>query len=195
VSKSIDPEQPAFMRVPVKCIPTVVSALEAAGFASQAKDVAEFTRYYTDPVLNAEREEWVARADAEAREGEVEFDSDSTISGSDGGQYVLGWVWVDGPDASELDAGEMADEVLGELKDLEECLVSVRTWGSGEKFLCVETLGDRYAWTEDVGGRGDDVYSLCMGLADALREKGVPKVYLDKAEWEARLSSTGLPPA
>jgi hypothetical protein len=33
-----------------------------------------------------------------ARDGEVEFDSDAMISGSEGGQYVLGWIWVDATD-------------------------------------------------------------------------------------------------
>lgn len=97
----IDPEQPCFLRVPVKCVPAVLDGLHGAGFTKEAQDVEDFTRPYTDPELNAMREAWCRRADAEARDGEVEFDSDSTFSGSEGGQYTLGWVWVDGDGADD----------------------------------------------------------------------------------------------
>jgi hypothetical protein len=92
----IDPEQPAFLRVPVKCLPTIIKALKKAGFKQVAGDVEQFTRDYTDPEADAERRRWLAKADELARDGEIEFDSDATISHSgDGGQYVLGWMWVD----------------------------------------------------------------------------------------------------
>ena len=103
MSEAIDPEQPMFLRVPVKCLEIVLSALRSAGFEKEAAAVSSFTRDYVDPGANANRLKWVARADAEARDGEVEFDSDATISHSEGGQYVLGWVWVDGP--GDLDEG------------------------------------------------------------------------------------------
>lgn len=100
LAEGIDPEQPAFLRVPVKCIATVVAALAAAGFKQEAKSVEEFTKDYTDPKLNAEREKWIERAGG--KDGEFEFDTDSTISHSDDdGEYVLGWVWVYGPKNEE----------------------------------------------------------------------------------------------
>jgi hypothetical protein len=87
-----------FCRIPVKCRDVVISALRAAGFAQEARDVESFTRDYVDPKANANRLKWVGRADIVARDGEIEFDSDATISHSEsGGEYVLGWVWVDGP--------------------------------------------------------------------------------------------------
>lgn len=92
----IDPEQGAFLRVPVKCLPTVVEALKAAGFEAEARSVESFTRDYTDEEANENRKKWLRRARGVARDGEVEFDSDATISHSDDkGQYVLAWVWVD----------------------------------------------------------------------------------------------------
>jgi hypothetical protein len=107
---AIDPTQPAFLRVPVCCIPVIVDALRAAGFAQEAKDVESFTHQYTDPEANAERVRWLAKADAEATDGEVEFDSDVAISYSEDGQYVLGWVWTyedkeDDEDGEEIEAG------------------------------------------------------------------------------------------
>jgi hypothetical protein len=95
----VDPEQLAFLRVPVKCITLVVTALRTAGFTQEAERVSEFTKNYTDPTANAARHEWLVRAEAQAaKAGEIEFDSDATISGSEeGGEYVLGWVWVYGP--------------------------------------------------------------------------------------------------
>jgi hypothetical protein len=104
----IDPQQPAFLRVPVKCLPTVIAALKSAGFEAEAKAVEDFTRDYTDPEANAERLEWLAKADEEAKDGEVEFDSDATISHSEGGQYVLGWVWVYGEEEDGLKSRQNA---------------------------------------------------------------------------------------
>ena len=86
----IDPEQPMFLRLPVKCRQLVLDALTVGGFEQQAKDVESFTNDYVDPRANADRLAWIDRADEEARDGEVEFDSDATISHSEGGQYVLG---------------------------------------------------------------------------------------------------------
>lgn len=100
----IDPEQPAFLRVPVKCISTVVAALKDAGFEAEAKAVEVFTRDYTDPEANANRLAWLEKASEQAgKSGEVEFDCDATISHSDDpGEYVLGWVWIEGEkDSSE----------------------------------------------------------------------------------------------
>lgn len=95
----IDPEQPCMLRVPVKCVPTVVAALAAAGFAIEAEAVERFARDYTDPAADAARRRWLKLAEAVAADGEVEFDADATISHSaDNGQYVLGWVWVDAPE-------------------------------------------------------------------------------------------------
>lgn len=105
----IDPEQPMFLRLPVKCLQPVLDALRASGYESEAKAVESFTRHYVDPEKNADRLEWVARADEKARDGEIEFDSDATISDSEGGQYVLGWVWVDGEDEDE-DADDEDEE-------------------------------------------------------------------------------------
>ena len=100
---SVDPDQPAFVRVPVGCLPTVFAALRAAGYDGAAKDAESFTRHYTDPGLNAERLRWLERArDVRLKYGDIEFDSDATISESDdSGEYVLGWVWVEGPAAPE----------------------------------------------------------------------------------------------
>ena len=100
----IDPEQPAFIRVPVKCLPTIISALMEDNYVQEAKTVQEFSRDYTDPEANAERLLWLERAEKWREWGEVEFDSDATISHStDNGQYVLGWIWVDGPEEEEED--------------------------------------------------------------------------------------------
>src|SRR5262245_32103294 len=49
----IDPEQPAFIRIPVKTIPTVVGALKAAAFADTSAEVERFSRNYTDAEANA----------------------------------------------------------------------------------------------------------------------------------------------
>ena len=54
----IDPEQPCFCRIPVKAIPVVTTALRQAGMENEAKQVESFTRYYTDPALNAIRLHW-----------------------------------------------------------------------------------------------------------------------------------------
>jgi hypothetical protein len=95
------PDQPVFLRVPAAAVPAVLAGLRAGGHAAEAARVEAFVRDYLDPAANAERLRWLARADDQtARDGEVEFDSDATISHSDDpvrGQYVLGWVWVDGP--------------------------------------------------------------------------------------------------
>lgn len=107
----IDQEQPAFMRLPVRLIPTVLKALEDSGEVNAAKEVRSFTKHYTDEDLNKYREEWVARAeDLHGRDGEVEFDSDSTVSGSEGGEYVLAWVWVADDDDDEDEEEEDTDE-------------------------------------------------------------------------------------
>jgi len=100
MSKPIDPEHPAFLRVPVKCIPIVTEALRAAGFATEAAQVNDFTKMYTDPDLNVVREKWLEHAIATTqKDGEVEFDSDAIPSRTqDKGEYILGWVWVDEPE-------------------------------------------------------------------------------------------------
>jgi hypothetical protein len=105
---AIDPEQPAFIRVPVKAISVITAALEAVGMKKEANEVEAFARDYTDPEANANRESWLAEANGMARDGEIEFDSDSTISHSEGGEYVLGWVWVKGDE--EEDEDEENDE-------------------------------------------------------------------------------------
>lgn len=111
VLPAIDPDQPAFIRVPVKCIPTVIESLARAVFTQESRSVADFSRDYTDPVLNAERLRWLDLADEQvARDGHIEIDSDATISRSDdNGGYVLAWVWVDGDDEPEED--EIHDDV------------------------------------------------------------------------------------
>jgi hypothetical protein len=101
-----NPEDDCFLRVPVKAVPAVVAALRAAGLPEEAAEVEGFARQYTDPAVNARRVWWRDRADGEARDGEVEFDSDAAISHSPGaGEYVLGWVWVDGPGEDEFCSG------------------------------------------------------------------------------------------
>lgn len=96
----IDPDQPIFLRVPFKCRELIIDALKAGGFKGEAKQVAEFTKDYATPRANAIREAWVKRAIAQrAKDGEIEFDSDATISHSDDpGEYVLGWVWIEEPE-------------------------------------------------------------------------------------------------
>lgn len=97
---ALDPEQPMFLRLPLKCRQVVIDALNAAGFLQEAKNCKEFTEDYADPGRNANREAWLALAKGTvAKDGEIEFDSDATISHSgDKGEYVLGWVWVEDPD-------------------------------------------------------------------------------------------------
>lgn len=94
---AIDPTQPVFLRVPVKCLRTIIDALLAAGFSQEANEVQDFTHAYTDPAANAERQRWLNLAEETvAKDGEIEFDADATISHStDNGEYVLGWIWVD----------------------------------------------------------------------------------------------------
>lgn len=102
MAKKLDPEQPMFLRVPLKCRLTVIKALQKAGFETEARRVLEFTRDYALTKANRNRLKWLERADEQvAKDGHIEFDSDATISHSEGGQYVLGWVWVDGPEEEE----------------------------------------------------------------------------------------------
>lgn len=118
----IDPEQPAFIRVPVKAIPLIIDLLRREGLESEADAAETFTEYYTNPDLNALRERWIDHAGG--KDGQIEFDSDSTISqSSEEGEYVLGWVWVDGPLPCQLCdtelesrpplSGHLDDEFLG----------------------------------------------------------------------------------
>lgn len=102
MSDQIDPDQPMFLRAPVKCRAVILEALRAAGFEQEARDVETFTKDYVDPKGNANRLKWLERADEQRQEyGKIEFDSDATIShSSDNGEYVLGWVWVEGPEPS-----------------------------------------------------------------------------------------------
>ncbi len=95
--------QNMMIRIPANCLSTVLLALRAAGFEDEAKKVEEFTHEYIDPAANANRVMWVERArEQHGKDGEIEFDDDSTISLSeDNGEYVLGWVWVDGDEQEE----------------------------------------------------------------------------------------------
>jgi hypothetical protein len=106
LAPEIDPDRRAFIRVRVGCIPAIVLALNRAGFEEDALAVAEFSRQYTDPVSNEDRLYWLEKAEAVAKDGEIEFDLDGAISGSEGGQYVLGWVWVDGDEEDDEDEPE-----------------------------------------------------------------------------------------
>jgi hypothetical protein len=103
----IDPDQPMFLRVPVKCLTVILEALRAAGYEQEAKEAESFTRDYVDPKANADRLKWLERAEEQKQKyGEIEFDSDATISHSDdNGEYVLGWVWVEGSEAPEQTEG------------------------------------------------------------------------------------------
>lgn len=103
---AIDPEQPMFLRIPVKCFDVVHAALLAAGHTQVANAVDSFTRDYRFKRENARRLKWIELADerhgGDGGDGEPEFDSDSTVSHSDDdGEYVLGWVWVSTPDEWE----------------------------------------------------------------------------------------------
>jgi hypothetical protein len=119
--KPVDPEAQCFLRVPAKCIDTVIESLHSAGYPQEAEAVAQFTAPYTDPNLNAARERWLALAREQIEEeGELEFDDDATISQqvdteSGNGQFVLGWVWVvdtgDEEEASPESVLEAAKEV------------------------------------------------------------------------------------
>lgn len=109
-----DPDAPMFLRLPVKHRDWLLAALHHAGYHEDAKQVEQFTRHYIDPTLNAERLAWLARArDVRYRDTDImiQFDNDSTISESDdGGEYVLGWVWVEG-DVDEADTAELRGDV------------------------------------------------------------------------------------
>lgn len=100
----MNPDEPVFLRLPRRLIGPLASWLEGRAELSTANNVREFTKHYTDPELNAEREKWVERAREQCHsDGEVEIDADATISETDeteGGQYVLAWVWVSGEDES-----------------------------------------------------------------------------------------------
>lgn len=103
-----DPAQdrPVFLRVPASCVPAIVEKLRSLRREDAATRVEEFASRYLDPVLNAERLRWLARAhETVQKDGEIEFDDDATVSGSreagESGEYVLGWVWVDGPEPEE----------------------------------------------------------------------------------------------
>lgn len=103
------PDDTMFLRLPVRHRDWLLAALHHAGYHDDAKQVEAFTRDYVDPVENAERLAWLERArDRVGRDGEIEFDDDATYSKSpDNGEYVLGWVWVDGDDPE--DATDTAD--------------------------------------------------------------------------------------
>lgn len=102
---AIDLDAPCFLRVPIKCLSTVLSALRKDGFETEAKEVEEFTRQYTDPEENAARLEWIENA--EINYGEIEVDKDAAVSGSseegENGEYVMAWLWVGGPEEDDED--------------------------------------------------------------------------------------------
>lgn len=96
----VNPNQPMFLRVPVKCRDVVLNALSQAGFSAEAAAVAAFTRAYVDPASNADRVRGIERArQAKQEEGSIEFDEDAAISrADDNGQYVMAWVWIEDAD-------------------------------------------------------------------------------------------------
>jgi hypothetical protein len=65
-------------------------------------------------VHQGERElAYIARAQEQAREGEIEVDDDALVSeGCDDGAYVQAWMWVNAADAGldPLDAKESSDD-------------------------------------------------------------------------------------
>lgn len=100
-------EDRAFIRVKVGSIPVIIDALKAAGLESEAEEVRSFSSQYTDKEENAEREEYIERADT--KDGEIEVDSDAAVSVlEDNGAYVMAWLWVDGD--KEEDEDEEDDE-------------------------------------------------------------------------------------
>ncbi len=114
----IDQELPVFLRLPIKHLELVQNFLKEQGLEAEAHEIKEFTLHYTDPKRNAYRLEYLERARALARDGEVEFDDDSIVSGSErNGEYMLAWVWVDGP---EEDLDETSEEEEMELLEVEE---------------------------------------------------------------------------
>jgi len=95
-------EQRMRLPIPVSCLTIVLDALRQAGKHEEAAYLEEQAADYVDPELNAEREAWIAQADNEhGRDGEIEFDSDSAVSRSDEGAYVLAWVWVYASESEE----------------------------------------------------------------------------------------------
>jgi hypothetical protein len=121
----IDQELPVFLRLPIKHLELVQNFLKEQGLEAEAHEIKEFTLHYTDPKRNAYRLEYLKRARALARDGEVEFDDDSIVSGSEqNGEYMLAWVWVDGP---EEDLDEMSEEEETEsliIEDAYNCVMS-----------------------------------------------------------------------
>lgn len=102
-------EQRMRLPLPVSCLSIVLEALRQAGKHEEAAYLEELAADYVDPELNAEREAWIAQADNEhGRDGEIEFDSDSAVSRSDDGAYVLAWVWVYDLKSEETDEDEPA---------------------------------------------------------------------------------------
>jgi hypothetical protein len=101
----MEPNPQAFIRVPVTAIVGIAGYLRSIGMETEANHVLDFGGDYTDPARNLRRQEWVERArDQVAKDGEVEVDNDATISRSeDNGEYVLAWVWVDGPEEASGD--------------------------------------------------------------------------------------------
>lgn len=100
----ITPDQPCFLRLPARLIPLVTQYLENNEEHSAAREVREFTRHYLEPELDLIRSAWVKWAqESKQKDGEIEFDSDATISVSESGkgEYVLGWVWVEAEDSNE----------------------------------------------------------------------------------------------
>ncbi len=152
----IDVTDKAMLRVPIWCIPLVVDALRQAGCEAEASDVEAFTKDYTDPEANAERLEWIAKATELVKDGEIEVDLDSTISHSEGGQYVLAWLWVDGPNvedekedtpwevvADEVESKMAAaiEEACLEAKHVEVC-VEYAAYKSDENDVPIYNLND-----------------------------------------------------
>lgn len=97
-----DPEQPCFIRVPVRALDAVFQVLEAMK-ANQGN--RGLTARYTHPGVRDIEQRFIDLADSKvARTGEIEIDSDTVVSEGEGGAYVMAWVWVHTPECD--DCGE-----------------------------------------------------------------------------------------
>lgn len=117
---TIDYDQLAMIRVSLKCLPTILAALNAAGFKQDVESVEEFSRQYTDEEANANRLEWLERAEEQRGEdGETEFRPDGLVWSHHEDAYVMGWLFVQGDSDDDVDEDEPDDESGADEDDLD----------------------------------------------------------------------------
>lgn len=103
-----NPNECAFIRVKLVTLPIIVRYLQSIGAGEEAKQIEDFAACYARPEADAERKEWIERGRKQLAKrhlaADVQIDDDAALSGSDAaGDYVMAWVWVDGPEDQDDD--------------------------------------------------------------------------------------------